>query len=106
MKNIQLKRDYVQHENMTCYFDAIKSFDEQPDHVTKKNLQLMFKHKLIQLGQSINEGNEVVTDDIETELTDVLNTCSDALTAIIVDILEFTTNLLKFRIYKGLSPFF
>ena len=87
---------------MTCYFDAMKSFDEQPDHVTKKNLQLMLKHKLIQLGQTISEGNEVITDDIETELSEVLNSCSDALTAIIVDILEFTTNLLKFRIYKGL----
>ena len=94
-------RDHVQHENMTCYFDAMKSFDEQPDHVTKKNLQLIFKHKLIQLGQSVNEGNEVVTDDIEAELTDVLKSCADALTAIIVDILELTINLLKFRIYKG-----
>ena len=100
-QNLMSQRNEIKHENMKCYFEAMMSFDEIRDSELQKQLQTLFKNKLIQVGQMTNEGSHVIDSHLEEQFIVLVETCADPLAAIVLDIVEFVTHVLKYRIYQG-----
>jgi len=102
-QDLMSQRNEIKHENMTCYFEAMKSFDEIRDSELQKRLQTLFKNKLIQVGQMTNEGSHVIDSHLEEQFIVLVETCADPLAAIVLDIVEFVTHVLKYRIYQDVD---
>ena len=100
-RKLMNQRKEIKHESMACYFDAMKSFDEIDNADRQKQLQTLFKNKLIQIGQMTNEGSHVIDPHLEEQFIELMETCADPLAAIVLDIVEFVTHILKYRIYQG-----